>query len=939
MIERFVTSLFFCFCCLFSFLTQAQVRYEIDSVFSSGAGFYGGATSRDLTRILLLPYSGTSTTPTTLDSLYFYQPDGTKEAAYWLGNSAWVGTMSADGTVSAVGCDDETVLLFSGTTLTHRGPISGNCCQKRGLALSPNKRYLTVGGNTLTIHDLSSSTPLTPVWTGLPTMTQCRAMDFSGSGRYLAFGGRISSAESYIGIVDMQTLSLIFSDTMLQVGNGEVRQIAMSYDGNMLICGTFGGSSTKLYYYTRTDTSTHTWVMKQEKAVGSSIYWVDMDSSGRKAFVSAQSDGLMMFQPTADSLQTLWQYGNPGGSPALYPMDGGARYIWLSTDGTKALATTRGGGSGGGQFYLFNASTGQVVLHHRSFAPFVGPGYSPSDSWFGAVSDDGSKAVYASHGGRAYFFNQQFSPTWTASGWQYATPDSTTDAIIASEISTPSFSAKSLYISSGIKWNLAAGQTARVFGDIHNQGNGQSGAGRIEFRAASLQQFYGNPFYTNAEIAIATGAQINTNNRLYLVGNGQLLHGALTPGASGNLTGNIYFLRNGHNSPTRYDYWSSPVSGAILSQLGGQNIRRFDSASNAWLPSASNASLPETNPMTTGTGFIATSVDTARFFGSPHNGTFNLPMSFNPMSSQNWNLIGNPYPSAYNGPQFLLSNPSVNGAIYFWQQDFATSTTFTSADYTARNLLSGSFVIPACQGFFVDAVGPGVQFRNQYRNATNTAMLKINPERIYLGLEIDGGLKRTSLIGRINDASTGYDKFYDAPYLSANTKQAFYSLLEQRPMAIQGLPADFEGSIDLGYAVEKPATITLTIDSSQSFFNELWLEDRMLKRFILLTKSPYSFRSEAGTHHQRLTLHFKGAGNQGSSNDLDQLVWVDLYGNLYWKPQVQSIDVISKDGRTMHAIVTNGLASGETKTNLANGLYLLKANTASGSRTVKVYLP
>ncbi|MBI4543790.1 MAG: hypothetical protein HY703_01180 [Gemmatimonadetes bacterium] len=92
-------------------------------------------------------------------------------------------------------------------------------------------------------------------------------------------------------------------------------------------------------------------------------------------------------------------------------MDGGARQVSITPDGSYITAGTRGGGAGGGQFYVFSRS-GTVLFSRRTAASqsgstYVGPNGADPEVWFTRVSADGSKAVYAGFSGAAYFLRTQ----------------------------------------------------------------------------------------------------------------------------------------------------------------------------------------------------------------------------------------------------------------------------------------------------------------------------------------------------------------------------------------------------------------------------------------------------------------------------------------------------------------------------------------------------
>src|SRR5690606_23624541 len=126
---------------------------------------------------------------------------------------------------------------------------------------------------------------------------------------------------------------------------------------------------------------------------------------------------------------------------------------------------------------------------------------------------------------------------------------------------------------------------------------------------------------------------------------------------------------------------------------------------------------------------------TAMFSGKPNNGIITLPIArgdwnggtyVNGVSptlgtndDDNWNLIGNPYPSAIDAIDFLTANPNIEGFINIWTHGNLPSSSvsdpfyndyvynYTSNDYITYNATGASTgpatyngFIPAGQGFF-----------------------------------------------------------------------------------------------------------------------------------------------------------------------------------------------------------------------------------------------
>jgi WD40 repeat protein len=368
-----------------------------DSVVVATQGFFVGAASSTFSRIAVAPH--VDATATTRD-LVFLDANGTIEARRNLGGSSWAVAMTPDGTRTVAGSDDENLYFFSGTALVSSGrPITGNI-EIRGVAISDDGRWVGAGGGRFTLHDWNAANRVAPVYVDSST-TQLRAIDFAANGRYVAYGGRITASPAdpgttYIAVYDLQARQRVFRELIPcpECSNGELRQLAISADGDRILAGDWGG---RLHYYIR-DGGTGTWT-RTTQSVGSRVYWVDMSADGTRAAVGVQASGVRLFSLGATATQ-LWERTGT---------DGGQRTVHITPDARYITASTRGGGGGGGQIVVHDAA-GALVLSRASHAVNTGSGHkarggaAEPEAWFARVSDDGTRALLASYQGVLYFF-------------------------------------------------------------------------------------------------------------------------------------------------------------------------------------------------------------------------------------------------------------------------------------------------------------------------------------------------------------------------------------------------------------------------------------------------------------------------------------------------------------------------------------------------------
>ncbi|MEZ4803638.1 MAG: T9SS sorting signal type C domain-containing protein [Gelidibacter sp.] len=422
-------------------------------------------------------------------------------------------------------------------------------------------------------------------------------------------------------------------------------------------------------------------------------------------------------------------------------------------------------------------------------------------------------------------------------------------------------------------------------------------------------------------LEIVDDLNVQPNGDVLIRSTGSLIQ--LTDVATNNNTGSIRVQREATGVGSQnYVYWSSPVEGFSVNDINtAASELRWQ-----WNPTYNGINygtwVAASGPMTVGKGYIVRGlatppapipVDNAQFTGRPNNGIITVPITRgtytsppNPVTyagagnslaydiDDNWNLVGNPYPSAISADDFIVTNaslladnpPPVLGTIYLWQRaglpgsitdpfygDYASN--YVVANYVSYNssganpnVFNGS--IASGQSFFIqmdDAVGvnANVTFNNGMRSRTlaNDNFLRtLERHRIWLEL-IDSSISTVSstLVGYIQNATNNQDRLYDG-YDVSDSDAKLYSLLGERELAIQGraLPFDQEDMVPLGIITSQPGNYKIAINSVDGLFTDpsqnIYLEDTYLNVIYDLRIAPYEFTSESGTFNDRFILRY-----------------------------------------------------------------------------------
>ncbi|WP_228853573.1 lamin tail domain-containing protein [Aegicerativicinus sediminis] len=526
---------------------------------------------------------------------------------------------------------------------------------------------------------------------------------------------------------------------------------------------------------------------------------------------------------------------------------------------------------------------------------------------------------------------------------------------------------------------------------------------------------YGSDLNNYGEIIVRTGGSVLQNNgkaTTNLIGTGKITVEKVTAPA---------------NNWYEYTYWSSPMSNETVGQglaeanpnrryiLKGENYLDalaetnnnntyspgqdgIDDDGNDWIKvSAETVMQPGVgyaatqNPQTFGSlpGSTLPIQLKYTFNGILNNGNYNIPVYRNDseLADDNWNFIGNPYPSAVDALKFLdVNSGTLDGAIYLWSQNTAPSSTangnqalnFTDSDYAIINgsgaLAGGDGIIPdmfipSCQGFFITYSNNGfvnslngniaqgtVIFNNEMRSVEGSANSKFfrtrSDEKEFLRLDLTTESKVFSqiLVSFLNGATEKLDPiYYDFPRKKITYGNIYtFAKEDTTPLAIQGrglnsLNEDSEIAIGFSTYITDPTIFKLSLTELKGTFlssHPVILKDNLKGIIHDLTQSDYYFTSEKGNFNDRFSIVFANNllnNEEVQANENSIYIhklnhnWIEIGTD---KETISNIVMTDLLGRTILEKKANQNAI-QLKTSTETGIYVFKISLLNGSTILK----
>jgi len=358
------------------------------------------------------------------------------------------------------------------------------------------------------------------------------------------------------------------------------------------------------------------------------------------------------------------------------------------------------------------------------------------------------------------------------------------------------------------------------------------------------------------------------------------------------------------------------------------------------------------------------------FKGTPNNGEIILETT-----GGNDHLIGNPYPSAIDGVEFLKDNPHLDGTLYFWEHfgggshilreyqggygtynysggvpaiDGTKATSDPDVSSTGIATKTPKRYIPVGQGFFVTATSTGnTKFENDQRvfvteaSGTNSTFLKeANTKtttldnsledlrtKLRLNYNSPNGYTRQLLTTIDENATIENDRGYDGPLIEDNIEDMYWEIANSK-FVIQGIDTPTETTtLPLSVKTKTAGTIEITLAElnypTEGF--ELYLKDNLTDTYHdLIENTSFETTVEEGVTSGRFEIVFAKASNTLSVLDNEIL---DNAVIMYYDNASDLIHISNPDNFSIENI---------TATNILGQNVLNKAVNSSNS---KITLP
>lgn len=461
----------------------------------------------------------------------------------------------------------------------------------------------------------------------------------------------------------------------------------------------------------------------------------------------------------------------------------------------------------------------------------------------------------------------------------------------------------------GAAWNPVGTPTSSD--RVIFQGNYTQAAGTT-LNACSVRVESGNVVFSTNSNLVVQNEVVRVGGTLTFQNNASLVQIDDLAVNSGYIT----YIRNAQPMiQYDYTYWSSPLSPQTLVGLSpltqSDMYYAFDPIINDFYPVNANTIMDP------GKGYIVRAPEgytaspqtfVGTFNGGSNNGVPNNGEIFidivSPTGVEDYNLIGNPYPSAIDADVFYGDNSGlIDGNFYFWTHNTPIDPLdYTQSDYAQWNSTGGTGTagggignsnvpdgsIAAGQGFFVVGnvmtAGSPLVFNNFHRLiGSNGNFYRPSGEaktpspaekhRVWLEVTNEQGAYKQTLVGYVEGATNEKENGFDGAAADGGNIVAFYSINGEHKLGIQGraLPFDVNDQVPMGFKTSVAGTYSIGLSDYDGLFDNqnVYIEDLYTSVIHNLKDSNYSFTTTTGVFDNRFVLRYTDTALGVNNNQFD----------------------------------------------------------------------
>ena len=454
----------------------------------------------------------------------------------------------------------------------------------------------------------------------------------------------------------------------------------------------------------------------------------------------------------------------------------------------------------------------------------------------------------------------------------------------------------------------------------------------IENNGSLQHNFYLKSY---GEIILESGSSLNSQN-LYLPYDGASLT------VRRNTSGGI--------GDGKYSFIGSPFNAYDYTTITGDHKYRYIQSNNTYLDASS------LTYMQSGVGYTIANNDVLEFVGQyPGIGNVSTNIS-NSGEGFGYILVSNPYPTAISYEALVSAegpggSGDITSTIYIWddgsgpgpknQSDFITVNALGSVSGGSGRSADFNGYIGVAQGFFVESVPASttLTFTNAMKANGNNADAnyfrsdKEAHETAKIALVDKDEVRSEILIGWVNDADPGYDYKYDSRKLIGNEASQLYMPLENKQLAIQGVPEAYDKSIDLAIDIKEAGEYAFDMVELNSS-RQLSLYDRKMDVYHDLSSGSYEFYTSKGVDKDRFEI-FSSSRVLQEELDFNQIYAADNFLHIQMKDSAE-VDVLvyALDGQVVLKTKTKGSDIIDMNS-YSKGVYVVSAGDQSQKIIIK----